>query len=201
MFQHGDETEREKLSSTMEIRTPKLKVTAQREPAVITRIPLFGRPTITVNSFIAEDLDTTELEAILAHELSHVKYDAIAIRLTRWVSVISFFSCNIFALLLDMEKREIRADKVAARTIGNSQILVNALVKIIAYRNVKRDAKVPPHTKENKTSSKTIFKRLRKRITNIAVLVQPLFWPESNIGYTHPSLSYRLKILTNETGQ
>jgi len=186
----------QKLSSAMSIRTPTLCVLDRKGSYFLTRIPwFFSRSTILISPSTLEIFSKSELEAAIVHELSHLKHDAVAIRLTRWLSLLSLFSCNAFALLLDMESREMRADNTAIKIVGDSQTLAKALVKVSLAQACTSDAKTAGLGSKCLKGPLTPLGSLWTRIVDRVSFLGLLLHPEAIIGYTHPRIQDRLMVL------
>jgi Zn-dependent protease with chaperone function len=182
-----------KVSCAMGGRMP-LCIVERNKVCFTVKVPLlFGGPYIVINRSFLENFNSSEIEAADAHELVHVKYDAKAIRLTQWASILLLFPCNAFALLLNMEKREMRADSIASKIVGNRDVLMTALVKVCMGQVSASEVKVA--ASELIKDNVVLPTKLWYRIANYVLLLYPFFWPESILGYMHPAIQDRMILL------
>lgn len=191
-----------KLSSGIGICPPHLYVTKSKESYMVTTIPwLLGKPRISVSSFTLNNLTEPEFKAAISHELSHIKYDATAIRWTRMLSLLSLFSCNAFAILLDMESREIRADNTTIEIVGSNQALARALVKSSLFQVCKSGVRTAGPGFECVKGQTNTLRAMWARVVNCVSLLGLLLNPQAIIGYTHPRIQDRLMLLAKSQEQ
>ncbi len=181
-----------RLASQMAVHTPVVRVMDRGEPyieTVFSWLPV--RATLLISRGTLEVLDERELEAAVAHELAHVKYDARAIVATRWLSALSLFPCNVFALVLDTEQRELRADRTAASVLANTDAVQAAIAKtsvgsvFITTRSGGRQTHGTPT--KNQRGRETFGQRLSRYAQLISAVTQPGFL----LGYAHPTPAER----------
>jgi Zn-dependent protease with chaperone function len=186
-----------RFSSTLGIQPPTVRITRSSSPRVETRIPwLWERPKILVTRGAMKTLADSDLTAALAHELGHVKFDLGALRWTRWLSLISFFPCNVFAILLDMERREARADATAAALVGNATTVAEALIKT-SLQGILPAVALSANTEATAPQDTTMA---RSNFFHGIWLLSLLFQPDLIHGYTHPRLQDRLETLDRGQG-
>jgi len=180
------------------IQRPVVRLTRGGAPRLETRVPwLFGRSTILVTRSAVESLSEPELKAALAHEVAHVKNDATALRFTRWLSFLSFFPCNVFAVLLDGPSRERRADETAARLTGSTDAIAASLVKV----SLGIDLVVPrPEGRAEKSSNEQRKGTLWGHLAAYLHLLGGLLQPDLLLGYAHPRAQDRILALCNGAG-
>ena len=181
-----------RLSSILGIRCPRICIASDDRCYLETRIPWFGvRPTILVSSGAMSLFSDTEMEAALAHELAHVRYDARMIRLTRWASLLALFPCNVFAVMLDTESREMRADRTAIDLTGQRDPLVGAIARASLGWIFGKTGKQPiarPSQREATTWRHGRWRNFKRYATVLATLCQP----DLILGYAHPHAEDRL---------
>jgi Zn-dependent protease with chaperone function len=189
-----------KLASTLGVRPPMIRIIRGRL-RIEAHVPWFpGSSTILVTRAAARTLSEPELASALAHEVAHVKHDATALRWTRWLSFLSLFPCNVFALLLDTEYREKRADAVAARLVGDSNALATALVKVSLGNVFQINRHRAGANTERLRAATSSLHKLVDRLFAYLSLFGLLLQPELALGYVHPRLQDRLETLDeNET--
>jgi len=184
------------LAFEMGVPMPSIRVVNRGRPYFETIIPwLPARSTLSISRIAIDELNEQELKAAIAHELAHVKHDVRAVTVTRWLSALSLFPCNVFALVLDTKRRELRADQTAVLLAGGPDIVRIAIAKaslgsiFVATRRSTNDAirKAPP----TGHAQGSVF----QRVIAFVALVRPLIQPEFQLGYVHPSLSERLAAL------
>jgi Zn-dependent protease with chaperone function len=188
------------LASHIAVRPPTIKVADGNRlylETILSWLP--GKATLVISRSAFEELDACELEAAIAHELAHIKYDLPAVLVTRWLSVLSLFPCNVFALVLDTEKRELRADRAAASMVASSDIVRRAIAKtslgsILVTRRSRVDQAHRTLTK-SKLGQETMAQRLIRYIALTRAVAQPTFM----LGYTHPAVADRLSALDSDS--
>ncbi len=191
-----------RLSSRIAVRMPVVQVTDKDEPCLETLVPWLSlRATLMVSRGALEVLDERELEAAVAHELVHVKHDVPVVLATRWLSALSLFPCNVFALVLDTEQRELRADRAAASVVESSDAMRGAITKIslgsmfVTTRSGGRQTRTTPTTNQRWREA---FAQWLGRYANLAYAVtQPEFLP----GYAHPTLAERMSALRPDSSE
>jgi len=189
-----------KLASTLGVRPPMIRIIRGRLLRIEAHVPWFpGSSTILVTRAAAESLSGPELASALAHEVAHVKHDATALRWTRWLSFLSLFPCNVFALLLDTEHREKRADAVAARLVGDSNTLATALVKVSLGNVFQINRHRAGANAERLRAATSSLHKLVDRLFAYLSLFGLLLQPELALGYVHPRLRDRLGALVDTT--
>jgi Zn-dependent protease with chaperone function len=189
------------LASSLGVRPPMIRMTRGRLPRIETHVSwLPGRSTIFISRSAAENLSEPELASALAHEVAHVKHDATALRWTRWLSFLSLFPCNVFALLLDTEYREKRADAAAARLVGSSEVVAAALVKVSLGSLFQTDGRKTGSKAGQATGTTSRMNEGRRRLSAYLSLFGLLLQPELALGYVHPRLQDRLETLDQEQG-
>jgi Zn-dependent protease with chaperone function len=189
------------LASSLGTRPPTIRITRGRMPRIEAHVPWFsGKSTIFIARSTAKNLSDPELAGVLAHEVAHVKYDATALRWTRWLSFLSLFPCNVFALLLDTEQREKRADAVAARMVGSGEAVAAALVKVSLGSVFQTDRRKTGSKAGQATGATSRMNEGRHRLSAYLSLFGLLLQPELALGYVHPRLQDRLETLDQEQG-
>jgi Zn-dependent protease with chaperone function len=190
----------EDLSAKLGIRAPAIRTRNVDSAFLETRTPWFlGRSRIFVSPAVMLQLSPAEAQAAIGHELGHVKHDATAIRLTRWLSSLLLFPCNVFAVLLDTEGREKRADAVAARLVGNPDTVATALMKVALggiFGLGRRNGSAGKQPVSGRLAARPAGGRGMAAFALLASLLQP----ELILGYAHPLLRERLEALTGEDG-
>lgn len=121
------------LASRMHVRTPHLwQLPVERPVAFVTGI---FAPRLVLSSWLLERLDADELEALLAHELAHLRHGDNAIAwMANWLKALSFFlptSRRAFDALL--AEREWAADAIAATITRKPLALASALLKVARH--------------------------------------------------------------------
>ena len=121
----------DKIARTAGVSTPRIGITENLE-ANAFNVGYGKRAMIVFSTGLLDTLDDTELEAVIAHEVAHIKnHDFHFMALMSALKVISFF--NPIAYLLSsaiIREREILADDTGSRLIEQPERLGLALVKI-----------------------------------------------------------------------
>jgi len=96
----------------------------------------FLRPVVLLPVGLVTGLSTKQIEAILAHELAHVKrYDYLINLLQSLVEIVYFFHPALWWLSSRIRiEREHCCDDVAVRTCGDKMAFAQALAEVEAYR-------------------------------------------------------------------
>ena len=120
-----------KLATSAKIECPNLRLVDYGEPSAFT-VRSRGHYTIAISIGLLESFDKAEVEACLAHEISHIKNKDFALRtlitmarIALFAKVLSYFVENAF-----YRTRELLADRTAAQLIGGPQPLISALTKL-----------------------------------------------------------------------
>lgn len=188
----------ERLSSMLGIRCPQVRLVVDDRPCLETRIPWFAvQPTVLVSSGAVIIFSSAEMEAALAHELAHAKYDARMIRLTRWVSLLALFPCNVFAVMLDTESREIRADRTAVDLTGRKDPLVSAIVRASFGWIVGKTGK-RPIVRFPRQEATTWWQKRWQSFKRHATVLAALCQPDLLLGYAHPHAEDRLRAIRQD---
>jgi len=184
------------LAASLGTHPPNVCIVKDRSLRLEILVPWFwGRPTLLISRATTENLSEAELTGAIAHEVVHVRYDMTAVRWTRWLSFLSFFPCNVFALLLDTEHRERRADSEAARLVGSAETVSSALVKVSLgnlFQTVGRRTKSEPGPPAAPASH---ISKPRRALSDYLMLFGLLLQPELALGYVHPRLEDRVQAL------
>lgn len=118
----------EEQSKILHIKEPKVFITYDPYPNAFT-IGYKSPYSIVLNSSLVENLTEEELEAVIAHELGHVKFNH-----PRISSIISPAGQNIFILtqIFGFWRRssELTADRVSLLVTENPRALITSLIKI-----------------------------------------------------------------------
>jgi len=120
-----------KLARRMGIPTPKLGLTENLQPNAFT-VGYGGKTMIVLSSGLISTLNQIELEAVIAHELAHVKNrDFHLMAVVSSLKVAAFFNpfAYVSASMLARE-RELLADEVGTKTTNRKNAFKRALVKI-----------------------------------------------------------------------
>ncbi len=118
----------EEQSKILKVKEPKLFITLDPYPNAFT-IGYKNPYSIVLNSSLVEGLTEEELEAVIAHELGHVKFNH-----PRITSIVNPAGQNIFILtqIFGFWRRstELTADRVSLLVTENPRALITALIKI-----------------------------------------------------------------------
>ena len=118
----------EEHAKNLKIKEPKLFIAQDPYPNAYT-IGFKNPYSIVLSSSLVEDLTEEELEAVIVHELGHVKFNH-----PRITSLVNPAGKNIFILtqIFGFWRRstELTADRVSLLTTENPRALITALIKI-----------------------------------------------------------------------
>ncbi len=134
----------EKLALKVGVVVPKIGLTENLQPNAFT-IGYGDNAMVVFSSGLLSTLNQVELEAVIAHELAHIKNrDFHLMAIVSSLKVVSFFNpaSYISASMLARE-REYLADNVGSRVTGKKNILKRALIKIASSSTPQRRAIIP----------------------------------------------------------
>jgi Zn-dependent protease with chaperone function len=141
------------------------------------------RAFITINKEIIKVLNEGEIIAIIAHEMSHIKYDMRKMEILKLMSRLALFPNFFLTIFLNYRKMEERADKFAIEVTKTKNDLKNALIKISTLSMfVGKDS--------NKRKN---IKHKGMNILNKIHVLNEFFFGEALIGYSHIGMIERLK--------
>ena len=121
----------DKIANSVGISAPHIGITENLEPNAFT-IGYGKRVMIVFSSGLLDMLDSAELEAVIAHEMAHIKnHDFHFMALMSALKVISFFNPIVYLLSSAITReREILADDTGSRLVEQPERLGLALLKI-----------------------------------------------------------------------
>lgn len=126
----------EKLSTAAGVQPPKISMIDSGDPAAfITRSR--GGYELAISVGLIESLTASELEACIAHEISHLKNNDFVMRSFATVAKIALFAHPLSHLIEPAiyRLRELFADKTAAELVGSRSALISALSKLRESEN------------------------------------------------------------------
>jgi heat shock protein HtpX len=133
-----------RLARKMEVKTPRLGLTENLQPNAFT-VGYGAKTMIVLSSGLISTLNQIELEAVIAHELAHVKNrDFHLMAAVSSLKVAAFF--NPFAYLsasMLARERELLADEVGTKMTHRRNAFKRALVKISSV-DVKSSVSILP---------------------------------------------------------
>jgi len=190
------------IAEVVGVRCPRVYATAEERPNLQTRFPwFFGRPRILISRGALGLFENEEMKAAIAHEMVHVKYDAPAIRWTRWASFLCLYPCNVFAILLDTDSREMRADREAISLAGSEKYLVSAIVKASIGSVFRRQGATSRALGSPKQDASSGLGRRWQGLRRNAGLLVSLCQPDLILGYAHPLIEDRLQAIRQDGGR
>ncbi len=121
----------ERLCGSAGIRPPDLCLIDSGTPSAFT-IRSKRRYVVAVSIGLLESLDSEEVEACLAHEISHLKNNDFTWRFLATVAKVALFAKPLSYLIESAvyRAREFLADRTAAMLIGGPNALISALFKL-----------------------------------------------------------------------
>lgn len=109
------------------LRVPTLFLVDNRAPVAFSFSAF--RPSIFISAGMLDVLDQKEIEAVLLHELGHLRHHSAALKfsssLVRWLSPVAHFGANTV-----VAEEERFADAFAAQEQGTDAYLVSAYIKV-----------------------------------------------------------------------
>jgi len=134
----------EKLAQRIGVPVPKIGLTENLQLNAFT-IGYGDRAMVVFSSGLIAALNQLELEAVIAHELAHIKNrDFHLMTMASSLKVVSFFNpaAYLSASMLSRE-REYLADDVGSKATGRRNTLKRALIKIASIPAPRRRALIP----------------------------------------------------------
>ena len=121
----------DKIASSAGVRTPEVCLVDSGAPSAFT-IRSRRRYIVAVSIGLLESMDVEEVEACLAHEISHLKNKDFPLRLLVTVAKVALFAKPMSYLIEPAvyRARELLADRTAAMLIGGPSALISALSKL-----------------------------------------------------------------------
>jgi len=119
-----------RISSKAEVPAPVVRLVPDAAVALSIRKRLWERRArLDVTTGAIRQLSYEELEAAIAHEVSHMRQGLLGIEVARVLSWLFFFPNGCWHALFDFVERELDADMRAVGLTGNREALVSAIVK------------------------------------------------------------------------
>jgi Zn-dependent protease with chaperone function len=126
----------EKISRRAGVQPPKISIIDSGDPAAfITRSR--GGCELAISVGLIESLTAPELEACIAHEMSHLKNNDFVMRSFATVAKVALFTHPLSYLIEPAiyRSRELFADKTAVELVGGRNGLISALSKLRESQN------------------------------------------------------------------
>lgn len=168
------------------MRTPYPKVTISDKPYILPC--LFGvfKPTIILSPELAEESSEDILEAVLAHELAHLKRRD---NLLHWISVIlrDLLVANPFTHLVFskiMIAKEQDCDRIAANATGKPRAIAEALAHAAATAREKGIKPLPgnlSNVSESISTGGLVNRRIDMLLVNTTGREQEISWVKGSI--------------------
>ena len=177
----------------LHLKTPLIWMTSDKAVNVrLHWLALLGNSVIEISSGAIGLLDDDELQAVLAHEIGHVKQGVWKIAILKLLSAVAFFPNHYLTLCLNWAGNEMDADRIAQALTNNPQSLQRALMKIAAAQSRYLKQRFEERPAPNAISGIGLGVKNALRIRYYAIR---FFFGDSLFGYAHPFLSERLKAL------
>jgi Zn-dependent protease with chaperone function len=153
---------------------------------------------ITITNTAAIELSTDtlklltrqELEAVMLHEVAHIRQGLWQVSLLKALSCLALFPNFYLTLCLDWAEKEMEADRFAIAVTGDANALKRALVKTTAAQLA--------YTTRPQDCSRRFWARpiraFRARCHSIMASLR-FFFGDGLLGYAHPYLSERLEAI------
>ena len=177
------------LSLKAGVPTPILKLLFESKIRLFVRKRLWQRNArIYVTTIALEKLGPDELEAALAHEISHLQQGLFKVELARFLSWLFFFPNGCWHSLIDFVEREFDADMRAVHLTGKREALAATLVKMSV--NIDR----PKSKKQVLRHRRSLFPWLSSLMASRR-LFNEFLSGDVMVGYTYPHLTERIQAI------
>ncbi|NIV11115.1 MAG: M48 family metalloprotease, partial [Aliifodinibius sp.] len=118
------------LSLRAGVSIPQIRLLVDRKIRLFTQKRLWdSRAKIYITTGAIEKLSQEELEATIAHEISHIRQGLFHIEFARLISWLLFFPNGSWHSLIDFVEREFDADRQAIQLTEKRKPLISALLK------------------------------------------------------------------------
>ena len=133
-----------KLSERAGIETPETRLVDSGVPSAFT-VRVNRKYVIAISVGLMESFDDSEVEACIAHEISHLKNNDFRLRSIATLAKVALFARPLSYLIEPAiyRAREFLADKTAAMLIGGPEALISALSKL-SESNVTGSTRIHP---------------------------------------------------------
>ena len=134
----------EKLASRVGVATPRIGLTENLQPNAFT-IGYGDNAMVVFSSGLISTLNQVELEAVIAHELAHIKNrDFHLMTIVSSLKVVAFFNpASYLSASMLAREREYLADDIGSKATGRKNTLKRALIKIASTSVPQRRAIIP----------------------------------------------------------
>ena len=176
------------------IKAPGIRMSTSKGTFIQSKIGFFSsRATIEINNNIYDVLNEKEIQAVISHELGHIKQGLRKIALLKFLSRIAMFPNFFLTILLDFRRMEDEADKFAIIVTGNREALKSALEKLATAKLV--DKMTALQGKERRGSKLPGWIKIVKKKF---LILDDFLFGEALVGYSHPSILERIKAMGKE---
>lgn len=120
-----------KLAGRAGIESPEIRLVDSGAPSAFT-VRVSRKYAIAVSVGLLESFDESEVEACIAHEISHLKNSDFTLRSVATLAKVALFARPLSYLIEPAiyRAREFLADKTAAMLVGGPEALISALSKL-----------------------------------------------------------------------
>ncbi|MCH8851740.1 MAG: M48 family metalloprotease [Planctomycetes bacterium] len=94
---------------------------------------------IVISERLKKQLNEPELQALIAHEIHHLKGDALRLARLTLLSDLFLFPSRFLLILYDFSEHELEADAFAVSILGDAEPMIAALTKLSVFAQVGRE--------------------------------------------------------------
>jgi Zn-dependent protease with chaperone function len=174
---------------------PPLIVIDGEERLTATVLNVFPmRRALRISKGILQSLSVDELDAVLAHEIWHLRSHSLRFSLLDSLSKWTLFGKGFLALALDTSEMEHKADKFSVTYLGTKGIgrdaLISALEKILIINSLLKHL-APSSSLQ--AIAQAISKNRPVDIRTAAALFYEMYFGDIILSYVHPTIDERIE--------
>lgn len=179
------------LSLKAGVSVPQIKLLFDRKIRLFIQKRLWhSKAKIYITTGAVEKLNQEELEATIAHEISHLRQGLFHIELARLLSWLLFFPNGSWHSLIDFVEREFDADRQAIQLTKKRKPLISALLKASLNIGSQKSRKTLIRSNNKILSQYYSFKAARQSFDKFLS-------DDSMVGYTYPYITERIQVIQN----
>jgi len=177
------------------VNMPKIVITSEDVIAAnVKHIFLFG-VSLKITQKTLRELNKQELEALLAHEVSHLKKHSLKFSILNSLSEWTLFGSGFLTLVQDSKELEFEADRFSLAWLKDKGLGREALVNLLDKVSLLNSAPGLAFSDSAMSFSASLRKKDTKNIDPLALLrfIDEMFFGDMVISYIHPTAGERIR--------